>query len=107
MQKNQRCKASAMARGSVLCDDGLKVEELDDEPQLLSSTDQKSCPPDQQAVSGASSNSNSESMNAAQQSPRDTRGSDQGARRSLLGPAETRSRPHITKASVWFLRTTS
>src|SRR6185503_6379309 len=46
-------------------------------------------------------------MSVAQQPLHDTPDSDQDARRSLLAPAEIRSRPNITKASVWFLRTTS
>src|SRR6185369_2652139 len=107
MQKTQRCKASVVARESARCDDQEKVEELDDEPQPRSSTDQKSNRPDPRVVSAAPSNSNSESMSATQLSLNDTPDSDQGAHRSLRGRAEIRSRPHITKASVWFLRTTS
>src|SRR6185503_7230619 len=107
MQKSQHCKASGAARGNARCDDREKVEEPDDEQQILSSIDQRSFRPDPRAVSGAPSNSNSESMTAAQQPPHDTQGSDQGGHRSLLGRAETRSRRRITKASVWFLGTTS
>jgi hypothetical protein len=57
-------------------------------------------------LSAASSNSNYESTNATQPLPLDTQGNDQGARRSLLEPAEIRSRQCMTKTSVWFLRTT-
>src|SRR5690349_17250572 len=83
------------------------VEEPAGEQQLQSSTDQRSCRPDVQVVSAASSNSDCESMSVAPQPPHDTQDSDQGVRRSLLAPAEIRSRPHTTKASVWFLHTTS
>src|SRR5262245_36011607 len=107
MRKNQRCKASAVARGNARCDDPEKEEEPDVERQLLSSTDQKSFQPDIAAVSVASSNSNCESMNANPRPPHDTRDSDPAAHRSLLALAEIRSRPHTRKGTVWFLRTTS
>src|SRR3954453_20148193 len=107
MQKNQLCKASAVAQGNVQCDDREKVKEPDDEQQLRSSIDQRSCRLDPRVASAASSNSGCESTSVAQPSPHDTQDSDRGARRSLLAPAEIRSRPRITKASVWFLRTTS
>src|SRR3569832_2301425 len=107
MQKIQRCKASILARESARCVDQEKVAEPDDELQLRSSTDQKSNRQDQRVVLAAPSNSNSESMIATQLPLHGTPDSDQGARRSLRGRAEIRSRPHITKASVWFLRTTS
>src|SRR5215213_2361302 len=103
MQKNRCCRASAVARGNVLCDGRVKEVEPGDERQLLSSADQRSCRPEPRAVLGASSNSNYESMSAAQQPPHDTLGSDPNVRQSLLAPAEIRSRPRITKASVWFL----
>src|SRR3954447_15318 len=98
MQKNQRCKASAVARGNVQCDDREKVEEPDDEQQPQSSIDRRWYRPDSRGASAASSNSDGDSMSAAQPSPHDTPDSDRGARQSLLAPAEIRSRPRITKA---------
>src|SRR5215813_15053644 len=100
MQKTQRCKASARARENMQYVDQKTVAEPDDEPQLRSSTDRRLSQPDQQAASAAPSNSNSESVSATQLPPHDTQDSDRGAHRSRPGPAEIRSRPHITKAPV-------